>query len=639
MIASRTVRSFSLSAALVLAIPAVVAAQQGAWSDLGFGFPGTSGTPSLQATPSRFGRMLNLHAEDVAPLRWSVCVLGTSALQAPVFGGVVVPEPILVLTGVPNPTTERHFQLLLPDVCLNSAVDLYAQVLVLDPGATQGWAFSNAIYSTVRDSVESDFNGDGYADLAVGVVGEDVQGHVDAGAVNVVYGSASGLAQASNELLRPGKVVNGVLAGQPEAYDYYGWALATGDFNGDGFDDLAVGVPFHDQLPLLNCGRVHVIYGSAFGLQGGGGGQNDILLNQGFGVGNQWDDNDQLGAALATGDHNGDGYDDLVIGSPGEPVFGTNSGMIHVLLGSPSGLFGSVDYLDPAGPSRGDQFGRAVLMADLDGDGLDEVVAAKPYEHVNGQADAGAVSIIRTDFSGQLSFHELHRDQVFGGLLVAGSAESDDQFGFSLAAADFARDGAMDLVVGVPGDDINGVTAAGSVHVFSYVPGGELPVSDQLWHQDTAGVIGTPDPFDSFGWAVAAYDRDGDGFPDLAVGAHQDRLLGTISTGAVNVLRSNGTNGLTATNDALLTYTGLGLGTAINGMEFGRALAVGRFSGTCDDRLVIGIPDGEFNGTAAGTIAVTGGGLPTVEWSQGPLSGAVNGGDRFGVSLGGGPGN
>ena len=86
-----------------------------------------------------------------------------------------------------------------------------------------------------------DFNGDGCADLAVGVPGESVEGVTDAGAVNVLYGSPEGLTAAGNQLWHQNSVQGGVaIEGVVEGSDNFGQALVAGDFNCDGVADLAV---------------------------------------------------------------------------------------------------------------------------------------------------------------------------------------------------------------------------------------------------------------------------------------------------------------------------------------------------------------------------------------------------------------
>jgi hypothetical protein len=87
-----------------------------------------------------------------------------------------------------------------------------------------------------------DFDRDGRDDLAVGVPGEDIAGRSDAGAVVVLDGSNSGLRSTrSKSFSQAGKV-----KGTPQAGDTFGQSLAVGDFDGDGRDDLAIGVPGED---------------------------------------------------------------------------------------------------------------------------------------------------------------------------------------------------------------------------------------------------------------------------------------------------------------------------------------------------------------------------------------------------------
>jgi disulfide bond formation protein DsbB len=183
-----------------------------------------------------------------------------------------------------------------------------------------------------------DFNGDGRADLAAGAPGETLAVvAVAAGAVNVLYGSSSGLTATGNQVWSqdsPG------VAGITQPGDLFGSALAVGDLNADGRAELAVGVPGEtvDEPPVFIAERgvVHVLVGSPGGLSGTG---SQLWSQDSPGIAEQAEDGDRLGSSLAIGDFNGDGPADLAVGVPGENLNrGFGSGVVHVLYGAATGL-------------------------------------------------------------------------------------------------------------------------------------------------------------------------------------------------------------------------------------------------------------------------------------------------------------
>jgi hypothetical protein len=169
--------------------------------------------------------------------------------------------------------------------------------------------------------VGADFNGDGVADLAVGIPGENTS----AGAVNVLYGAGGGLSGSGAQLFIQ-------VGGTPEAGDSFGAELAAGDFNNDGFADLAIGAPGEGLGGAGGAGAVSVLYGSSGGLTTSGG----QLFTQ---VGGAAEAGDLFGSGLAAGDFNNDGFADLAAGAPFEGVAGVDSaGAVSVLAGSTDGL-------------------------------------------------------------------------------------------------------------------------------------------------------------------------------------------------------------------------------------------------------------------------------------------------------------
>src|SRR5918992_1147675 len=111
-------------------------------------------------------------------------------------------------------------------------------------------------------SATADFDGDGHADLVVGAPVEDTSGHANTGVVHILYGGRRGLT-TRDELL--GQGFAGV-PGTPEAEQNFGAALAAGDFDGDGRDDLAVGIPDDTVGGAPAAGAAVVMYSTRRGV-------------------------------------------------------------------------------------------------------------------------------------------------------------------------------------------------------------------------------------------------------------------------------------------------------------------------------------------------------------------------------------
>jgi hypothetical protein len=375
-----------------------------------------------------------------------------------------------------------------------------------------------------------DFNGDGFDDLVVGIPGYDVRdaaGRVtinDAGAVNVFYGSYSGLdIRAVHLLTQDSAIFDVAIAGEAEANDRFGTVVGWGDFNADGFSDLVIGTPDEAIGAAPRAGAVNIIYGSGLGLLGSG---NQVWYQgrvaNGVAVRGGPEARDLFGSAIATGDFNRDGYDDLAIGAPGED---SGAGAVNVLWGSASGLTTAVagnagnqlwDRSLLIGSRRsGDQFGYSLAAADFDDDGDDDLAVGAPYAPANGKPQAGVVNILNGSFSGLTDQDnlELHRDSPG----IAGEADSYDHFGYALATGDFkGRGGRRDLVIGVPGDGPDWFS--GSIQYVYGSTSGLAGASNSFLHQDSPYVPGGREGFDMFGSTLRVGDFNGDDFDDLAVG-------------------------------------------------------------------------------------------------------------------------
>ena len=290
--------------------------------------------------------------------------------------------------------------------------------------------------------VTGDFNGDGRMDLVVGMPGDDGA----AGAIKVTYFFSGDSITTSWSQADTG------VAGGPEPGDRFVASLASGDFNGDGYDDLVVGSPGEGIGAAADAGAMWVFYGAADGLSG----LRSELFDQGTdGVPGGPELGDRFGAAVASGDFNQDGYDDLAVGSPDEGIGqAEDAGAVFVFYGDTDGLSGLRSELFdqgtdgvPGGPELGDRFGAAVASGDFNQDGYDDLAVGSPDEGIGQAEDAGAVFVFYGDTDGLSGLRSELWDHSTVGV---GTPETGDRFGKSLGSGDFNGDGYVDLVAGAP---------------------------------------------------------------------------------------------------------------------------------------------------------------------------------------------
>ncbi|MYQ92387.1 hypothetical protein GTY20_14090 [Streptomyces sp. SID4946] len=401
----------------------------------------------------------------------------------------------------------------------------------------------------------TDFNGDGYGDFSVTAPAARLNGKWRVGAVTVLYGSAQGASAARRTTITqdaswvPGAAENG---------DLFGAATTAGDFDHDGYTDLAVGTPLEDVGTDVNGGLVQIMWGSPKGLTSATTIPDPAPAAH-----------DRFGASLAAGDFDGDGRTDLAVGTNGSTLYtfrkgisrggkagalatrtlplraAPEAGIINLTAGDVTGdgradlmvnglnptkgadgTYYNVNYFVPGtatGPSTTSAKkmpgGVAGAIGDLDGDGRGDIVTGVYWGRNSANGPIGGKVVVTYGSASGPSSRVQTITQESG--TVPGDSESWDKFGQSVALGDINGDGLLDLAIGAPQENMrlwgHMYYNMGTVTVlYGSKSGVDTSAAPQYFYQGNHDVPG--DPNGNFGTAVLLTDLDHDGGADLIAG-------------------------------------------------------------------------------------------------------------------------
>ena len=439
-----------------------------------------------------------------------------------------------------------------------------------------------------------DFNGDGLDDLLLGARfgdGSD-NSRESTGEAYVIFGASDlagtvDLAAAEQDLT--------IFGAKPG--DNLGFAVAAADLNDDGVDDIIVSAPMSEGIRdpdyRTDRGEVYVIFGGAdlAGTIDVAEEEPDvtIIAAEGFSL---------MGDSMASGDVNGDGIADLVLGAPfagrvpGSPHGGprTELGEVYVIFGSPT-LGGSISIPEGqqdftiSGPEQWSELGDAMAVGDVNGDGIDDIIATA--EAADGperaRPNAGVVYVVfgSASLGGMTDTAKDEQD-----LMIVG-ADAQDALGFSSASGDINGDDIDDIILVAQRASGAGQTRDTSGEAYVIYGSPDLKGSiDTLAGEQDVTIFGS-DAHDLLSSCFAGGDLNGDGIADLMLGTSFGRGPANRRSGAGEAYVIFGSPDLDGTLDLGQGSYDIVIFGAQEGDRLGSAIATADINGDGRQEIIV----------------------------------------------------
>lgn len=301
-------------------------------------------------------------------------------------------------------------------------------------------------------------------------------------------------------------------------------------------------------------------------------------------------ESEKMGRALAVGDLNGDEYDDIIMGAPFD-VADSSIARVYVLFGKDDlplkiDLTSTAPDLEIIAEQKSDGLGTAILLADVNADGTNDLLIGAPFSDVGAKENAGRVYVI----FGKPSLPDIiDLNQTPADISILGE-NLGDNLGHSLATGDVVGNNLQDIIVGAQGATTSNGDATGKVYVFLLLEGarGDVEASTLASIQ----VLGKNNN-DRIGYAVSSGDLNNDSIDDLIIGSFKrDVSASRVDAGETYIIF-----GFSTSQSVVIDLNMQGPDVVISGGKkrdhFGIALSTGDVNDDDIDDLIVGARQGE----------------------------------------------